>query len=171
MILIIFLRSFYPPRYIEGMTKITINNNINFTEIRANLGTMDIQHRTLLRMAEDLFLGCHYESAIAAGYFRDVLRKMLEYVRRHFLAEEIIMEKIRYPHLAEHRRQHRGIIKIMVVQISRLESDPRYTPGKFPRRLLGLIVTHIACDDQKYTAYYRQSPTPQQPAHLAESVA
>jgi hemerythrin len=115
---------------------------------------IDLQHRTLLRMTNDLFTGCLYGKEIAGAYFRTTARRTLEYIRCHFADEENLMEKIAYPCLAEHRRRHREYTRDLMNHIRKFESGEEYIPGKFARYLGERMLVHIGSADQKYGIYY-----------------
>ena len=115
---------------------------------------IDMRHRTLLRITNDLFTSFLYDRTVADAYFRTIARRTVEFIRQHFIIEETMMEETRYPCLEEHRKQHREFIKELLKHIRRFETVPRRVPNRFARFLRNWILTHIAITDKKYGLYY-----------------
>ncbi len=70
--------------------------------------TIDNQHRELIRIANELIkIKSH---AKKASEFRDILIKLVKYVKVHFAYEEEYMQKHKYPHLEKHKLEHEKII-------------------------------------------------------------
>jgi len=71
--------------------------------------TLDGQHTVLFGLLNDL------HAAMLKGQAQTLtgpmLRKLAEYTRNHFSAEERMMEAAKYPGLAGHRIKHRDLIK------------------------------------------------------------
>jgi hemerythrin len=135
------------------------SKDVKIVEWHGNLSVgimaIDIQHRTLLQLTNDLFTGCLYGTRIAEAYFRATARHTVDCFRRHFFAEEQVMEKISYPCLAEHRKRHREFIKNLLYQVGKFDAGGRYGPRNFARSLRDWAQGHIFAD-QQYGVYYAQ---------------
>jgi hemerythrin len=126
------------------------------SQLAIGIKVIDLQHRTLLRMTNDLFTGCLYGSKIADQYFQSTVHQTVDYIRRHFITEERLMEAIAYPQLAEHRRQHGAFIKELLVHVRKFEAGDQLIPNHFARYLRDWILSHIAIMDKKYGDYYKR---------------
>ena len=126
------------------------------SQLALGINAIDFQHRTLLRMTNDLFTGCLYGSKIAGQYFQSTVHQTVDYIRRHFITEEHLMEAIAYPQLAEHRRQHGAFIKELLIHVRKFEAGAQLIPYHFVRYLRDWILSHIAIMDKKYSDYYKR---------------
>ena len=79
------------------------------TSYSVGVKTLDSQHTTLFDILNDL------HSAMMKGQAHamtgQLLRKLVDYTRSHFLAEEKMLEVSKYPGLANHRLLHRDLMK------------------------------------------------------------
>lgn len=111
---------------------------------------IDAQHRKLLDLANDL------EAALDEG--RDatalaaIARRMQDYTRYHFAAEEKRMDFACYPDAAAHKAEH----AVFIAQARAL--DPALDiPAASPRQVLAFLrdwlVTHISGTDKTLGAF------------------
>lgn len=71
------------------------------------VAAIDRDHRLILDLINQLHDA--QETAQTHDMVGSVLNVLLEYVERHFAAEEALMERGGYPHLDAHRKEHRRI--------------------------------------------------------------
>ncbi|MDR0411185.1 MAG: bacteriohemerythrin [Treponema sp.] len=114
---------------------------------------IDRQHQELLILTNELYNACQHGDVAAREHFRGVIHKAVEYVKFHFSAEEQIMEKIKFPRIAEHKREHESFVRQVLENVGEFESGRQFVPNSFVRFLKDWILTHIAMSDQKYHAY------------------
>ncbi|MBF0587553.1 MAG: hemerythrin family protein [Magnetococcales bacterium] len=85
-----------------------------------------------------------------------VLEDLSDYTFRHFQYEEQLMAKHGYPHLAEHREQHRQLVS----QLEGFQDKMRRRDAKFSVDidffLLDWLFTHINRYDMKYKDFFEQ---------------
>ncbi|MDR3139217.1 MAG: bacteriohemerythrin [Treponema sp.] len=124
-------------------------------EDRYSLGIplIDEQHKKLVDMTNDLYRGCLQGDEAARDYFMKAVHGTVDYVKYHFAAEEKILEKIRYPGLAEHKREHEGFVKKVFEDVKSFEEGRKFVPNLFVRYLKDWILAHIAVEDKKYAEY------------------
>jgi hemerythrin len=136
------------------------NKKLKIIEWRQSLSMgipiLDRQHRGLLQMTNDLFTGCLYGRKISEAYFRTVSHKMMDHIKTHFLTEELMMEKSKYPYIADHQKQHREFIDDMNGHMGKFENGEKLAPQNFVRQLREWFMTHIAIVDKKFGIYYVQ---------------
>ncbi|MDR0785416.1 MAG: bacteriohemerythrin [Treponema sp.] len=114
---------------------------------------IDRQHKELLNLTNELYNVCQLGDEAAHEHFRSVIHKAVEYVKFHFSAEEQIMEKIKFPELPDHKKQHESFVRQVLENVGEFESGKRFVPNAFVRFLKDWILTHIAMSDQKYHTY------------------
>jgi hemerythrin len=114
---------------------------------------IDEQHKELIRLTNELYQGCLSGDDAAREFFFNTIRGAMDYVKHHFSAEEKIMENIRYPYLAEHKKQHEDFVLKMVEDVKSFQGGRKFVPNNFVRFLKDWILSHIAIADTQYAAY------------------
>jgi hemerythrin len=122
-------------------------------EERYELGIpqIDDQHKELLRLTNTLFAACREGAARDA--FKDAIKGAVDYVKEHFSYEEKLLERISYPELTDHKKQHEIFVKKVLDDVRNFESGQTFVPNAFVRFLKDWILTHIALSDRKYADY------------------
>ncbi|MDR1288284.1 MAG: bacteriohemerythrin [Treponema sp.] len=113
---------------------------------------LDDQHRELVRMVGEVFPeGADNEET--RSFFRRNIFRLVQYVKYHFGEEERFMEKINYPDLAVHAKQHEKFVGELLELAKRTEEDKFFSPAAATRYLVDNILTHIAHVDKKYATF------------------
>lgn len=112
---------------------------------------MDDQHSALFKVLNDL------HTAMLEGRAQQLtgplLRKLLNYTRDHFSAEEALLTSARYPGLPEHRKLHRELTRTaeeFADRFERGETTLNLSLMSFLRDWLG---NHIQKVDKEYGAW------------------
>ncbi|MDR2477626.1 MAG: bacteriohemerythrin [Treponema sp.] len=119
-------------------------------ELSVGIASMDNQHRMLLMMINDICTGQLYCGQFADARFVTSVYQILDFFRKHFVAEELVMEKIKYRFLEKHRQQHRQLLKILLSLLKKYTAGQQYSSFKFIRFLRGNVLNHVAVFDKKY---------------------
>jgi hemerythrin len=114
---------------------------------------IDEQHKELIKLTNALYKGCLSGDEAACSYFMEAIHGTVDYVRRHFSAEERLMENVKYPDLAEHKREHESFVKKILEDVGSFQGGKKFVPNVFVRYLKDWILTHIAVQDKKYSKY------------------
>jgi hemerythrin len=112
---------------------------------------IDEQHKTLIEITNRLFVECLNEEAEAK--FRGIVREVVDYVKYHFSSEEKILERIGYPGIEGHKREHEFFVKELLAKVQAFEEGQKYVPNLFARFLKDWILTHVAISDKAYATY------------------
>jgi hemerythrin len=112
---------------------------------------IDQQHKELLRLTNQLFTAC--QGGTANEMFRETIKAMVKYVAEHFGAEEAMMERIKFPELAEHKKEHESFVQKVLEDVRNFEAGRSFVPNAFVRFLKEWVLTHIAMTDKKYADY------------------
>ena len=72
-----------------------------------NAPAMDAQHKHLIKLLNDLHDGMIRRAGNEV--LRPVLDELIKYTRAHFADEERAMELAGYPHLAQHKAEHKAL--------------------------------------------------------------
>ncbi|MHB9292321.1 putative hemerythrin [Hollandina sp. SP2] len=114
---------------------------------------IDEQHKELINLTQRLYQACLSGSETGKFYFKKAMHDLVSYVTFHFSAEEKLMERIGFPELPEHKKEHESFVKKVLEDVKKFESGRAIVPNTFVRYLREWILTHIAKTDQKYGFY------------------
>jgi hemerythrin len=114
---------------------------------------LDDQHKELIRFTDELFSNCSAGDVRANEAFKKTAHAAVEYVKKHFSAEEKIFENIKYPLAAEHKKQHGAFVKRVLEDVQKFEDGGNFVPLAFARFLREWILTHIAVHDKQYADF------------------
>ena len=114
---------------------------------------IDGQHRELIQLTNELYAACLQGDGMAREVFRDALRRVVDYTRYHFAVEEALLERIGFPVLVCHRKQHETLIKEVLEAVKDYEGGRKFVPNVFVRTLKDWVLTHIALADKAYASY------------------
>ncbi len=110
--------------------------------------TLDNQHNVLFNLLNEL------DAAMVGGQARkmivQMLRKLLNYARGHFSAEEAMMAAAGFPGLAQHRIQHRNLTKRVQEFEARFERGERTVNLQLLSFLREWATRHIQDADKEY---------------------
>ncbi|MDR3173240.1 MAG: bacteriohemerythrin [Treponema sp.] len=114
---------------------------------------LDDQHKELIRFTDELFNNCSAGDVQANESFKKTAHAAVEYVKKHFSAEEKMFENIKYPLAAEHKKQHEAFVKRVLEDVRKFEEGGNFVPLAFARFLREWILTHIAVHDKQYADF------------------
>jgi hemerythrin len=114
---------------------------------------IDDQHRELLKLINNIYLGCMKDDEGAKNYFRLTIHGLVNYIKYHFSTEEQLLARIEYPDSAAHKRQHSEFIRDIVERAESFERGHSISPKGYIRYIRDWIVTHITLIDKKYATY------------------
>jgi hemerythrin-like metal-binding protein len=119
---------------------------------------IDEQHRELVSQVNNLCLGCKKGDTAAKQFFDLNIHPLMRYLRYHFSSEEKMLERIRYPDLAAHGKQHSSLLRIVAegVRVGYEDTSLVYSGNKlrdFVAHLRDMLISHIAVLDRKYVSY------------------
>jgi hemerythrin len=66
-----------------------------------------------------------------------------------------MLENIKYPRLAEHKKEHEDFVLKMVGDVQSFQGGRKFVPNNFVRFLKDWVLSHIAISDTQYAKYIR----------------
>ncbi|MDR3192036.1 MAG: bacteriohemerythrin [Treponema sp.] len=118
-----------------------------------NIPFIDDQHKELVRLTNELYQGCLMGDDVARDYFMKTVKGVVDYVGKHFSAEEKMLENINYPGLGAHKKQHEEFVKKILEDVKSFQDGKKFVPNEFVRYLRDWILSHIAVEDKLYADY------------------
>ena len=138
-----------------------INNQLDYTNSEeivswsemyaTGIKRMDMQHRELVSLTNELYQAC-LNGNVEAG-FKEIMSRMVEYIRLHFTEEPKILQQIKYPKYPEHKKQHETLIKNVLEAVKEYHDGKKFIPNTFVRTLKDWVFSHIAFSDREYAAF------------------
>ena len=108
---------------------------------------MDKQHKQLFGLISALQ---KYNNEVNKNYLKKVLNTLVDYMSNHFAEEEQLMMRIKFPHLASHRKEHQKFI----VQIRDFELAFKRGDQDLSNQMLEFLkvwlAQHILVFDKEY---------------------
>jgi hemerythrin len=114
---------------------------------------IDDQHRELLKLINSSYLGCIKDDEGAKNHFRLTVPGLINYIKYHFSTEEQLLDRIKYPDSAAHKRQHNEFIRNIAERAESFEKGRTVSPKGYIRYIRDWMVTHITLIDKKYATY------------------
>jgi hemerythrin len=120
---------------------------------------IDDQHKSLLRLVNDMFNHVSGDEALDSTYFREIKQHVIQYIRVHFSTEEKIMIYTYFPGYTEHKKAHDSFIIAVLDSILKFEAGKRLALIELIRFLKEWILTHVAIMDKQYFFYFKRIAT------------
>ena len=114
---------------------------------------IDDQHRELVNLTNELFQACLSGNDAVDPAFKEIMARMVAYVRFHFTAELELLNRIKYPNLNEHKAQHDALVKKILEAAKEHSEGKKFVANQFVRTLKDWVFGHIAVYDKIYAAY------------------
>ena len=110
--------------------------------------TMDAQHKQLFEIVNELDTAMRSCRGKEVG--GDVLRRLIDATVNHFGAEEKLLEDGKYPHLEQHRAEHKALTDKLVLLKKDFDAGLSAITPALIRFLQNWLTGHIQDVDQKY---------------------
>lgn len=123
-------------------------------EFETGVKSIDHEHHKLVTMITKL------QNSLKDGFITamtgQIIKEIVEYTKEHFASEELVMEKINYPGLEEHKKMHRDLIDHVVKMLMGLKVGEQVTSLDLIDFLKNWLRDHILKEDKKIGEYYRK---------------
>jgi len=114
---------------------------------------VDEQHQRLVVLTNELYEACLTGNEEKEAMFKTAMSRMVDYVREHFAAELVILERINYPRFQEHKQQHATLVQNILEAVKEHDEGKPFVPNNFVRTLKDWVFGHIAIYDRLYADY------------------
>ena len=117
---------------------------------------IDNQHKELVNLTNALYQACLNPVTELESVFKDAMSRMVEYVHSHFSTEIQLLERIKYPDVQNHKKQHEQLVQKILGAVSDHGTGKKFVPNHFVRTLRDWIFGHIAVFDQAFGIYIKE---------------
>jgi hemerythrin len=125
-------------------------------EYSVGIRMIDYDHRGLFEVMNDLQDAVEHRHGDAE--IGHTITYLVRYVQAHFEREERLMGEYGYPHLADHKNNHRKLAREVFAVQKLYETDHNLVDlGKLIEFLRGWLIRHILGTDMDYAPYLRGS--------------
>jgi hemerythrin len=118
-----------------------------------NIPLIDSQHVELVKLTNKLYRSCLQDRNHSKKAFMEGVRGTVDYVVYHFSTEEKIMERVNYPDMGAHKKEHSEFVKEVLKTVENLTKGINYSPLSFVKFLKDWVLTHIAVSDTALGKY------------------
>jgi hemerythrin len=123
-------------------------------DLSVGVEAMDGQHKRLVKAVNDL------HEAMAAGHSKEIMGGLLDslvrYTREHFVSEEALLMRSRYPKLTPHRVLHNDLTKKVEDYVRRFKSGEIAMSVGLMDFLRDWLTFHIKQEDKAYGVWLNQ---------------
>jgi hemerythrin len=134
-----------------------INNNKDMVvwdeKYATGIELIDSQHKELFSLTNELFRACMGDNEKLKGVFTETMGRMVDYVRFHFGAEQVILQRIKFPDYDAHKKQHDKLIRDILDAVNAHNKGEKFVANQFVRTMRDWILGHIAVSDMQYVLY------------------
>jgi len=122
------------------------------SDLAVGIEEVDSEHQKLIVQLNTLFEACFAGQGPAV--LGNTLCEMQKYVREHFVHEEDIMRKAKFPDLTEHRKLHAELVSELDDLIDEFEMGANHDlSNKTMQFLEDWLLHHILIEDKKIGRY------------------
>ncbi len=124
-------------------------------KLSVGIQEIDEQHKRLVELANRLNVALLSKTGDdEASEVLDVLDKLIEYTRTHFVVEESLMRILGYPDYEEHKQHHEALVLKVLAFRKRLQEDHRIGRVELMEFMRDWLVNHIMKEDILYSEHF-----------------
>ena len=114
---------------------------------------VDDQHMELINITNKLFNSCKASQEEVKRAFLETIQEAVDYTGYHFGTEEKIMEKVDFPDMLTHKKEHHDFVREVFGREAELKAGKPIVPLSFANFLKDWVLNHIAVNDKKMGDY------------------
>lgn len=122
-------------------------------EFSVHIQEIDEQHKVLIGLLNELYQAMHAHRGSAAC--REILNRLAEYTRTHFLLEESLMRLTHYPEFEAHKGQHEELIQQVLALQAKLDAGTATISFELLHFLKNWLTGHIMGSDKRFGMFFK----------------
>ncbi|HRD86913.1 MAG: hemerythrin family protein [Candidatus Accumulibacter sp.] len=123
-------------------------------EFSVNIQEVDEQHKVLVSLLNDLHRAIREHHGKATS--REILDRLAEYTRTHFLLEESLMRLTHYPGLEIHKQQHQDLMHQVEALQHKLNTENAAISFELLHFLRNWLIQHINDSDKRFGVHFEK---------------
>lgn len=135
-------------------------------DFSVNVQEIDEQHKVLVGLLNELHVAIVEHHGRKTS--REVLDRLAEYTRTHFLLEESLMRLTNYPGFEVHKQQHEALISQVQALQHKLDNENVAITFELLHFLKNWLIQHINENDKRLGAHVQKSSLGQYSAWSGE---
>lgn len=124
-------------------------------EFNVDIQEIDEQHKVLVGLLNELHRAIREHHGKATS--REILKRLAEYTRTHFLLEESLMRLTHYPGFEIHKRQHQELMEQVDALQSKLDRENAAISFELLHFLKNWLVQHINESDKRFGMHFQKA--------------
>jgi hemerythrin len=124
-------------------------------DLSVGIEEIDDQHKVLVDLINEMHDAIHQRHG--SEVVRDVLTKLAEYTKIHFVVEESLMRILGYPDYEAHKAQHEKLIQAIQELQHKVETGKTSIGFELMHFLKVWLTKHIMESDMNYSGFFLQS--------------
>jgi hemerythrin-like metal-binding protein len=119
---------------------------------------VDDQHKSIVRMINELYAGCREGKEKANEIFRKTIKGLVEYIQLHFKAEEGLLIKYKYPEngFRAHKIEHEKFVVKVSEMLNDFKENRIIVLDDIIIFLKDWLLNHIATIDKVYFEFLKE---------------
>jgi len=110
---------------------------------------VDEQHKKLIALTNELYINCMASNRRSSDAFLKAMHEVIDYTDYHFATEEKIMERVKYPDLIYHKKEHIYFTRDVLMKVKGFSQGKVTSSNSFTYFLRDWVLHHIAVNDKK----------------------
>ncbi len=140
------------PKILEQIKEMWTKYNM-----KIGIPLIDIQHLWLVKMIVDMNEAMDESEVTRLAVLTKTIEDAIEYVDVHFHTEELFMEKIGFPELPGHKKQHEKLVEQVKARKEEFDKGNQHKAMNLVIDLKEWLTAHILISDKKYVETYNQN--------------
>ena len=124
-------------------------------EFSVHIQEVDEQHKVLVDLLNQLHTAIREHHGKATS--REILDRLAEYTRTHFLLEESLMRLTHYPGFEIHKQQHEELMMQVQALQHKLDHENAAITFELLHFLKNWLVQHINDSDKRFGAHFQKA--------------
>lgn len=124
-------------------------------EFNVGIQEVDEQHKVLVQLLNQLHEAIREHHGKATS--REILNRLAEYTRTHFLLEESLMRLTHYPGFEIHKAQHEELIQQVVALQDKLDNEGATITFELLHFLKTWLTQHINDSDKRFGQHFQKA--------------
>lgn len=124
-------------------------------DFSVHIQEVDEQHKVLVGLLNELHVAIKEHHGTVTS--REILNRLAEYTRTHFMLEESLMRLTHYPGFEIHKQQHEDLIAQVVALQRKLDDEKTTITFELLHFLKNWLVQHINESDKRFGAHFQKA--------------